>query len=325
VGNGGILGFSPDGKWLLTATGTFRLWEVGTWRETRTLGESNHNPGFAFSADGKLLALGDSAPGVVRLVDPNTGKELVHLIGPEPTRLRPCCFSPDGTHLITQGTESQEAHLFDLRAIRKQLKELGLDWDAPPLLDAPAVRREALHMEVDMGNLPQQVEADRLVASANQLIHEKKHAEALAALRQAIKADPSHLIANNNLAWLLLVGPKELRDPKAALPLARKANDWPAELSVNLNTLGVALYYNGEFKEAVGVLEKSLAAGEGQFDAFDLFFLAMCHARLGNGPEATKCFDRAVKWVEKKKNLPQGYRDEVKTFRGEAEEVLRAP
>jgi hypothetical protein len=45
----------------------------------------------------------------------------------------------------------------------------------------------------------------------------------LAGLRLAIKTDPSDAMAHNNLARLLLMGPKELRDPKAALPLARRA------------------------------------------------------------------------------------------------------
>ena len=58
--------------------------------------------------------LGDAAPGVVRLVEPDTGREVARLIGPEPTRLHPLCFSPDGAQLITFGSESLEVHLFDL-------------------------------------------------------------------------------------------------------------------------------------------------------------------------------------------------------------------
>ncbi len=319
------VGFSPDGKWLLTTGGAFRLWEVGTWREHRTLGESTYNDGFAFSSDGKLLALGDAAPGVVRLVDPDTGREVARLIGPEPTRLHPLCFSPDGAQLITFGSESLEVHLFDLRAIRKQLKERDLDWDAPPLPDAPHVRSEPLRVEVNMGNFLQQVEADRLVASANRLTNEKKHAESRAALRQAITIDPTHARAHNNLAWQLLIGPKDLRDAKAALPLARKAVELAPRESLYLNTLGVALYYNGAFEEAVPVLEKSLAAGQGRQDAFDLFFLAMSHARLGDLDKAKDCFDKAVKWTEAQKKLPEQWAEELKTFRAEAESVLATP
>ena len=114
VGFGCLVHFSPDGKWLLTTGGGFRLWAVGTWEEGPSLGGNPMNLMGAFSCDGKLLALGD-APGVVRLVVTDTGAEIARLTAPEQDRLLPCCFTPDGTQLIALGHENGVLQVFDLR------------------------------------------------------------------------------------------------------------------------------------------------------------------------------------------------------------------
>ncbi len=90
--------------------------------------------------------------------------------------------------------------------------------------------------------------------------------------------DPNRL---NNQAWSLATGSLAQRDPERAVALARQAVALAPDQSIYLNTLGVALYRAGRYAEAVDVLERSLAAGRGEFDAFDLFFLAMAHHQLG--------------------------------------------
>ena len=130
--------------------------------------------------------------------------------------------------------------------------------------------------------------------------------------------------ALNNLAWRLVTGPADRGYPVRALKLIEEAVKQQPENALFLNTLGVVRYRNGQYAQAVATLEKSLNAGKGQSDAFDLFFLAMCHAKLGARDKAKDCFDRAVKWTEGKKGLSPQHVEELKTFRAEAEAALRA-
>jgi tetratricopeptide (TPR) repeat protein len=160
----------------------------------------------------------------------------------------------------------------------------------------------------------------------------KQYAPALEQLESAFQTDPEMVRAItkldqhlNELAWALATGPEAQRDPvlasrKAAFSVALV----PAE-QVSLNTLGVALYRARKFAEAITALEKSLAAGKSEFDAFDLFSLAMAHHRLGHGPEARACYDRAVRWATAQQGVAAQNAHELARFRAEAETVLAGP
>jgi Tfp pilus assembly protein PilF len=187
--------------------------------------------------------------------------------------------------------------------------ELGLDWSDEPLPPRPPVVREPLQITVELGDFLKKAQVG-------------EHAKALAALRQAVQIDPTHAEALNSLPWLLLVGPRELRNAKEALPLACKAVELAPAQWHCLNTLGLALYRTGRFAEAVGVLQRSLKEGKGQSDALDLYFLAMCHARLGESGKAKDCFERAVKRQQAQKDFAPRHVEELKAFRAEAEQVL---
>jgi WD40 repeat protein len=280
--------FSPDGRWLLTTSGGCRLWEVGSWNEWWKVGGANG----CFSPDGRHLAVVDS-PGAIRLVRLQDRAQLTRLEAPEQTLLVPRCFTPDGTRLIAIGVDTQALHVWDLRRILAGLARLGLDWDAPPYpeaaADAPAGAPGPLEVQV--------VGADVLAA-------------------------PRDPIGLNNLAWRLVTGPPDERDPARALQLIQEALKQQPKNAHFLNTLGVVQYRNGQYAAAVVALEQSLSAGKGEFAGFDLFFLAMCHARLGAPAKAHDCFDRAVKWCDGKKGLSDQHVQELQAFRAEAEAVL---
>jgi WD40 repeat protein len=124
--------FSPDGKCLLTSAGItpqIRVWQVGSWAEV-PFKEPLKGASPAFSPDGKLLVV-ETGTGVARLLDPKTGKEYARLEDPSQDRANEFSFSPDGTKLVSATGDGHCLHVWDLRAMRRRLAKMGLDWDLP--------------------------------------------------------------------------------------------------------------------------------------------------------------------------------------------------
>jgi WD40 repeat protein len=254
-------GFSPDGRWL-AARGEEggHILTVGTWEE----GPAVPFWVAAFSPDGNLLAV-DAGHVVIRLLDPATGRDKARLEDPHQYVAGWLGFTPDGTRLVAVSEDGKAIHVWNLRRIRAGLARLDLDWDRLDHSPAPAAA-PPLQVHVAGGDVLKRARADRLVrqASKDTAAAAENHAQALAALRQAVDADPRHALAHNNLAWLLLTGPKELRKPKEALAHARKAVKLAPKQATHHNTLGVALYRKDQFAEAVPALQKSLKEGRAQ-------------------------------------------------------------
>jgi eukaryotic-like serine/threonine-protein kinase len=148
VGNMCHVAFSS--RWLATGGGGCRLWKIGSWEEGPFIGGLQYS---AFSPDGKLLAT-DTGSGAVRLVDPETGQEIARFEDPNQDRAGWIGFTPDGMRLLTASSDSGSIHLWDLRAIRRHLAELDLDWDPaslePGLTDQSG---QPVKMQVDLGAL----------------------------------------------------------------------------------------------------------------------------------------------------------------------------
>jgi hypothetical protein len=139
-------GFSPDSRWLYVSGKEYRRLEIASltrtplqpaapaapdrpawqegWRSERIRTRGH------FSPDNRLAAFG-SNEGSIRLVLVETDEEIAQLPAPEVGHLGPSGFSPDGTLLMARGQETGALYVFDLRRIRTQLAELGLDWDLP--------------------------------------------------------------------------------------------------------------------------------------------------------------------------------------------------
>jgi WD40 repeat protein len=146
----GFVAFSPNGNWLLTSSGDYRLWRVGTWEEGPPIRSDYHSAGegAAFTDDSKMLAL-PADESQVRLIEVATGAEFARLTVPEQTALAPQCFSRDGGQLVAIAG-NKLMYIWDLRLLRSELVELGLDWDWPQF-PAASPPLPPLKVEVDLG------------------------------------------------------------------------------------------------------------------------------------------------------------------------------
>jgi tetratricopeptide (TPR) repeat protein len=122
--------------------------------------------------------------------------------------------------------------------------------------------------------------------------------------------------AQNNLAWLLATCPKtEIQDARQAVKLARAAVTIEPTTGNYWNTLGVALYRNGDWDEAKNALNRSMEL-RGNGDSFDWFFLAMIDLKQGRKQEARDLYAKAVRWYqESAPNDGELYRFQVEAAR----------
>jgi serine/threonine protein kinase/WD40 repeat protein len=302
--------FSPEGRWLCAKDSQlgYRLWESGTWKPGPAMPSGDS---YAFSSDSTMLAV-EIRRGII-LLNTATGRELATLDGPTQDTASSIAFSPDDSRLIATGNgDPPSVHVWDLRLIRRELTETKLDWDAPSVSD-PQPPTDRLKVDI---------------VGTTRLVDEKiRDADTALAKRPGAEGQLPKTIALqcNNLAWELATGPSPNRDLQRALTLARHAVELVPGDQMYLNTLGVVLYRAQQFAEALPVLQRSLAAGNGQFDAHDLFFLAMARHRLGDRAAARGEFDRAVQWLKDHPNQTSHDRAELSAFRAEAESVLAGP
>jgi tetratricopeptide (TPR) repeat protein/serine/threonine protein kinase len=144
--------------------------------------------------------------------------------------------------------------------------------------------------------------------------------KALADFLRATEVNPRYLRAWNAAARLLVICPDaKFRNPGRALELARKAVALAPKAAALQNTIGVAHYRMGNWKEAIVALDRSVALANGG-DCSDWFFLAMAHWKLGRKEEARKWYEKAVAWMDRQRSNSGWFQ----RFREEAKELLQA-
>jgi serine/threonine protein kinase/WD40 repeat protein len=306
--------FSPDGRTLVTSLGgQYGFREVPSWRTVRELNwEIPSYPGWvAFSPDRKLVAL-ELAPAVVHLLDAATGRTLARLEDPESDRARWLGFTADGGKLVAISQYSRALHVWDLRAIARHLAGIGLH-DEP----LTTLRAEG---PVSLPGRTMEVLVDAS-ASVGRALEQKARA-VIEEYRRDVAAHPEDALLSNNLAWAYLTTPESLRDPARALALAEKVARLEPGNPIYRNTLGVAYYRAGRYRDAIALLRADLEGQEDRHLAWDLCFLAMSYHRLGETDRAREYRSWALRWSRGTESLPDDDLHELAAIREEMEATL---
>ncbi len=322
------IAFAPDQRLmtLLYQRTNLRLINVETADQVATFSVPNPQLIVAseFSPDGRYLAV-------------LTGKAVIQLWDLHAIRARLGAMGLDWDPATTPQMPAEEAG-------EPVALEVRGEFDRPPprapevqkRFDAAARRADRLVLEFEEKMLSEQLVANpndaKLLARRGRLrVQFGRSEDGIGDLTRSLELQPdqavrlSLAVGCNRQAWKLLTGPLEQRNSVAALQLAEQA----AFLTVNdrliLNTLGLAQLRNGRAKDAVNTLQQSLALDRGDFAAFDLYILSMCHTRLGDPAKAMDYFNRATKWHDEHHDrLSARLQKELREFRAEAQQGLTA-
>jgi tetratricopeptide (TPR) repeat protein len=322
--------FLDDGKSLFTSSAECRLFAVprdlpdevermAAWVEVIT--------GLRLDKKQGLIQVLDNAAWLERR------EQLMELGGPPDTgpepRLDPILFGPDPTARARSFIERKQwdaaEAAFD-EAMRARPFNIGIMMERGDLYAKRGLWSEAAaYYATKAKQYPELAQAHFELGVV--LARQAKFGEAVTEYREAIRLQPDDVGFHNALAWLLVIcADPQFRDPQQAVASAKKAVQLAPQDGNLWNTLGVALYRAGQFAEAITALERSFRAQTAQNDACDLFFLAMCHHRLGDVAKARECRERAANWFQKHKSqlTADGIR-ELSEFQAEADAVVGKP
>jgi tetratricopeptide (TPR) repeat protein len=241
----------------------------------------------AFSDDGRMLAVPPTMSEIL-LVDPRDLSELARLRSRELMLLSVLRFSPDGS-LLVAGTSAGYIHVWDLRRIRARLKDMHLDWDLPAFGPPPDALAAEQPLEVEL-----RLDVSSLIERASHYLNIPDYRRAFADFEEALALDPDQFGVRRSLVSMLTNGPIALRDLGRASELVRAGLRRDAANLTCRGDVGMILYRQGRYAEAIETLEPAIQAHPDPLQtAWWRIFLAMSQHHLGHSRAAEESYQRA--------------------------------
>jgi tetratricopeptide (TPR) repeat protein len=178
----------------LRDSGETRFWAVGAWTAAHAVQPKDANTHailHAFTRDGRMAAVLHSPSKFIQLIDPASGHEFATLQPPDGHWATSLSFSADGSQLAVTG--SGAIHVWDLRLIRRQLAEMGLDWNLPDYARPTSHASKPLRVEVlDAAPLvpDKELDAEAYLRRARLYARLERYSEAVTDFKQTGKLAP---------------------------------------------------------------------------------------------------------------------------------------
>jgi len=169
---------------------------------------------------------------------------------------------------LLQANHRPQAYLAHDRQVRRALAGfaaglillIGLSWPAGVWSGRDSLNLRLMLTGLDQALASQPSKPEINLYRAMILLRLDRPVQAAEAYRQVLALEPDNPVALNDLAWLYATGPQELRRPKEAVDLARRAVAL-APSPAAFDTLAEACFLTGRLEEAVTAARRALAAG----------------------------------------------------------------
>ena len=341
--------FSPDNRWLVSAAASdegsgYLARRVGTWeRGFYRPAEAISAPYAEFAGLGKVMAF-NLSQNLVSIADSVDGSELIRFNASQGGGTYVAALSEHGEELVLNSAFAPSAW-WNLLRVNQQLKSIGLAWNAagepsdtaPPansLSDSWVAQSNSgrpLRLQIDSGDFSTHnkaaIQADAL---ANELRIWRLQSEAgnwgnaWAAFERAMAHSPDNAALINEVSWTVVKPSSgESEQYQRGLELARRLNELVPENGDYLNTLGIALYRNGKWTEAIAALKQSEELSPNRQTSHNAYFLAMSSWHLSDPATALEWYEKAVAWKTGNPSAAARFEIELQQFHEEAASLLK--